>query len=184
MASDILCRDGKTLLPKWWIDQEIHKRDPAGWREIMIATNAVLNKMQKVGNIQMDKLPITPESIVSVTDGEEVMIGKVISITQDRVRVQKLVEDTSSKDNIRKTCKDIGSWFAFRVRCVAVGLSVCPASMSRICRRFCAWTASISLSVSMIMHSCSLWLLSVKMHTRGGRPPCCWCWPLATCGNA
>ena len=110
MASDILCRDGKTLLPKWWIDQEIHKRDPAGWREIMIATNAVLNKMQKVGNIQMDKLPITPESIVSVTDGEEVMIGKVISITQDRIRVQKLVEDTSSKDKIRKTCKDIGSW--------------------------------------------------------------------------
>ena len=58
----------------------------------------------------MDKIPITPESIVSVTDGEEVMIGKVISITQDRIRVQKLVEDTSSKDNIRKTCKDIGSW--------------------------------------------------------------------------
>jgi hypothetical protein len=34
----------------------------------------------------------------------------VISISQDQVRVQKLVEDTSSKDNIRRTCKDIGSW--------------------------------------------------------------------------
>jgi hypothetical protein len=107
MASDILCRDGKTLLPKWWMDQEIHKRDPEGWRVIMVAINAVLNKMQKVRNIQMDEVPITPGSIVSVTDGEEVMIGKVISISQDQVRIQKLVEDTSSKDDIRRTCKRI-----------------------------------------------------------------------------
>jgi hypothetical protein len=45
MASDMVCRDGMALLPRWWENQEINKRDPRGWRAIVIARNASKNKI-------------------------------------------------------------------------------------------------------------------------------------------
>ena len=111
MVSDIVCRDGMTLLPRWWENQEINKRDPPGWRAIMIALNASKNKIPNgsKGSIIMDHRPIEKGSIVSIVADGQTQIGKVIKRRQGIITIQELVEEKKYKSNVRDKYKNIRS---------------------------------------------------------------------------